>query len=81
MKHEKGISPWVVILLIVVIVGAAILWSKYFAKPMATIVTEGAEQAQPAIDKAHKTSDLINQANKITEEADKKLNEKFEQEK
>jgi len=42
MKNEKGISMWAVILLIAVLIGAAILWSKYFAKPMATVMMGGA---------------------------------------
>jgi uncharacterized membrane protein YvbJ len=72
MKNEKGISTWAIILIIAVFIGAAILWFKYFAKPMATVMMGGAEQAQPAIEKAHQASDAVNRANKVVEEAAKK---------
>ncbi|KUG24607.1 hypothetical protein ASZ90_005601 [hydrocarbon metagenome] len=80
MKNEKGISTWAVILLIAVLIGAAILWSKYFAKPMATVMMGGAEQAQPAIEKAHKASEAVSQANVATEQAVKE-SEDMEKEK
>jgi hypothetical protein len=75
MKNEKGISTWAIILIIALLIGAAILWSKYFAKPMATVMMGGAEQAKPAIEKAHQASDAADRANKIAEEAAKKLND------
>ncbi len=75
MKNEKGISKWVLLLIIGIIIIAAIYWSKYFAKPMATVMMGGAEQAQPAIEKAKQASDVASQANKAAEEAAKKLNE------
>jgi archaellum component FlaF (FlaF/FlaG flagellin family) len=81
MKNEKGISMWAVILLIAVLIGAAILWSKYFAKPMATVMMGGAEQAQPAIEKAHKASDMVNQVNVATEKVAKEASEDMEKEK
>lgn len=81
MKNEKGISTWAVILLVAVLIGAAILWSKYFAKPMATVMMGGAEQAQPAIEKAHKAGDAVSQASVATEKAVKEANEDMEKEK
>lgn len=81
MKNEKGISTWAVILLIAVIIGVIILWFKYFAKPMATVMMGGAEQAQPAIEKAHKASDAVSQANVATEKAAKEASEDMEKEK
>ncbi|MCE5210082.1 MAG: hypothetical protein LLG40_00805 [Deltaproteobacteria bacterium] len=75
MKNEKGISTWAVILIIALLIGAAVLWSRYFAKPMATVMTGGAQQAQPAIEKAHQASDAVSRANKIAEEAAKKVGE------
>ncbi|KQC07668.1 MAG: hypothetical protein APR62_06150 [Smithella sp. SDB] len=81
MKNEKGVSMWAVILLIAVFIGAAILWSKYFAKPMATVMMGGADQAQPAIEKARKASDLVNQTNKVMEEENRRLSEEDGQEK
>jgi len=79
MKSEKGISMWTVILLIAVLIGAAILWAKYFAKPMATVMMGGAEQAQPAIEKARKASDAVSQADKVTEEAVKEASQSMEE--
>ncbi len=81
MKNEKGVSVWAVILLIAALIGAVILWSKYFAKPMTTMMMGGVEQAQSAIGNARKASDLVNRANKITEEENKKLSEDAEKEK
>jgi hypothetical protein len=79
MKNEKGISMWAIILIIALVIGAGILWSKYFAKPMATVMMGGAEQAKPAIEKAHQASDASDRANKIAEDAAKKLNEESQQ--
>jgi hypothetical protein len=81
MKNEKGISTLGIILLIAVFLGAAILWFKYFAKPMATVMMGGAEQAQPAIEKARKVSEKVSQANKVNEEAAKKAGDDMEKEK
>ncbi len=81
MKNEKGISTWAVILIIALLIGAAILWSKYFAKPMATVMMGGAEQARPAIEKAQQASDAVSRANKIAEEAVKKASEDADKEK
>ena len=75
MKKEKGISTWAVVLIIALLIGAAILWFRYFAKPMATVMMQGADQAKPAIEKAHQASDAAERANKIVEEATKKLND------
>jgi hypothetical protein len=81
MKNEKGISTWAIILIIALLIGAAILWSKYFAKPMATVMMGGAEQARPAIEKAQQVSDAVGRANKIAEEAAKKASEDADKEK
>jgi hypothetical protein len=78
MKNEKGISTWAIILIIALLIGAAILWSKYYAKPMATVMMQGADQAKPAIEKAHKASESVSRAIKVEEEATKKMNEEAE---
>jgi hypothetical protein len=78
MKNEKGISTWVIILIIALLIGAAILWSKYFAKPMATVMMGGAEQAKPAIEKANKVSESVSRVIKVEEDATKKMNEDAE---
>jgi hypothetical protein len=75
MKNEKGISTWVIILIIALLIGAGILWSRYYAKPMATVMMQGADQAKPAIDRAKQASDTADRANKIAEETAKKINE------
>ena len=75
MKNEKGASKWVLIIIIALIIVAAIYWSKYFAKPMATVMMGGAEQAQPAIEKAKQASDAMSRANRVAEEAAKKVDE------
>lgn len=81
MKDEKGISKLVLFVIIAIIIVAAIYWAKYFARPMATVMMGGAEQAQPAIEKAHRASDAISQTNKVTEEAAKKVGDDMEKEK
>jgi len=78
MKNEKGISKLVLFVIIALIVFAAIWWAKYFAKPMATIMMGGAEQAQPAIEKANQASDTMNKATQAAEEAAKKASENTE---
>lgn len=75
MRNEKGVSTWVIILIIALLIGAAVLWSKYFAKPMATVMMQGADQAKPALEKAHQASDAADRATKAVEEATKKMNE------
>ena len=75
MKNEKGISTWAVILIIALLIGAGILWSKYYAKPMATVMMQGADQAKPAIERANKASESVSRAIKVEEEATKKMNE------
>jgi hypothetical protein len=75
MKNERGISKLGLFLIIALIIIAAIYWAKYFAKPMATVMMGGAEQAQPAIEKARQASDAVNRANQVTEDAAKKINE------
>ena len=75
MKNQRGISTWAVILIIALLIGAGILWSKYFAKPTAEVMMQGADQAKPAIEKAHQASDAAEQAGKMKEEAAKKIYE------
>ncbi len=75
MKNEKGMSSWVVIVIIALLIAAGFLWSKYFAAPTATVMMQGADQAKPAIEKAHQASDAADRAGKIAEDAAKKLNE------
>ncbi|HNY50279.1 MAG TPA: hypothetical protein PLV50_05090 [Smithella sp.] len=75
MKNEKGISTWAVILIIALLIVAGFVWSRYFAKPMATVMMQGADQAKPAMEKAHQTSDTAERAVKAAEEATKKMNE------
>ncbi|HON58490.1 MAG TPA: hypothetical protein PLT45_03035 [Smithella sp.] len=73
MKDEKGVSAWAVILLIALLIGAGWLWAKYFAEPTATVMMQGADQAKPAIERAHRAGDAVDQANKRTEDATKQM--------
>ena len=75
MEKEKGISKFVLLVIITLIIIAAIYWARYFAKPMATVMMGGAEQAQPVIEKAKQASDATNRANQAAEEAVKKASE------
>ena len=75
MKNEKGISKLSLFLIIAIIIVAAICWARYFAKPMATVMMGGAQQAQPAIEKAKQARDAVNRNNQVTEEAEKKTSE------
>ena len=75
MKNEKGISKFSLFLIIAIIIVAAICWARYFAKPMATVMMGGAEQARPAIEKAKQASDAVNRANQVTEDAARKASE------
>ena len=77
MKNEKGIATWVVILIFALIVVGAIYFS-YFAKPMATVMMQGADQATPAIEKAQKASEAVGKVNSATEDVAKKLKEDAE---
>lgn len=78
MNNEKGISTWVIILIIALLIGAGILWSRYYAKPMATVMMQGADQAKPAIEKANKASESVSRVIKVEEDATKKMNEDTE---
>jgi hypothetical protein len=78
MKNEKGISTWAIILIIALLIGAGILWSRYYAKPMATVMMQGADQAKPAIEKANKTSESVSRVIKVEEDATKKMNDDTE---
>jgi len=73
MKEEHGVSAWAVILLIALLIGAGLLWAKYFAEPTATVMMQGADQAKPAIERAHRASDAVDQTNKKTEDAVKQM--------
>jgi uncharacterized protein (UPF0333 family) len=75
MNNEKGVSMLVLFLMIAIIIIAAIYWARYFAKPMATVMMGGAEQARPAIEKAKQASDAVNRNNQATEDAEKKTSE------
>ena len=75
MNNEKGVSMLVLFLMIAIIIIAAIYWARYFAKPMATVMMSDAEQARPAIEKARQASDAMSRANKVAEEAAKKVSE------
>ena len=75
MKKEKGISKLGLFFIIAIIIVAAICWARYFAKPMATVMMGGAEQARPAIEKAKQASDATNRANQVTEDAARKASE------
>ena len=75
MNNEKGVSMLFLLLIIALIIIAAIYWARYFAKPMATVMMGGAEQARPAIEKAKQASDAVNRNNQATEDAEKKTSE------
>ena len=75
MNNEKGVSMLVLFLMIAIIIIAAIYWARYFAKPMATVMMGGAEQARPAIEKAKQASDAVNRANQVTEDEARKASE------
>ena len=75
MEKEKGLSKLVLFVIIALIIIAVIYWARYFAKPMATVMMGGAEQAQPAIEKAKQASDATNRATQAEEEAAKKASE------
>jgi len=75
MNNEKGVSMLVLFLMIAIIIIAAIYWARYFAKPMATVMMGGAEQARPAIEKAKQANDAVNRNNQATEDAEKKTSE------
>ena len=75
MENEKGISKLVLFVIIALIIIAAIYWARSFAKPMATVMMGGAEQARPAIEKAKQASDATNRATQAAEEAARKASE------
>ena len=69
MQNEKGVSKLVLFLITAIIIIAAIYWARYFAKPMATVMMGGAEQARPAIEKAKQANDAVNRNHQATEDA------------
>jgi len=75
MKSQKGVSRWGVILIIALLIAAGFFWSKYFARPTATVMTQGLDEAKPALEKAHRMSDTAERAVRAAEEATKKMNE------
>lgn len=75
MRNEEGISKVLVIVLIALLVIGVIYWAKYYAQPMATVMTGGAEQAKPAIEQAHRAGDAMSNMTKVTEDISKKANE------
>ena len=78
MKNEKGITKLVLYLIIAVIIVAAIYYFSRLSRPMATVMTGGAEQAQPAIDKAKQATNTMNKVTQTTEEMTRKVNEDVE---
>ena len=56
MNNEKGASKLFIIILIALAIAFGIYWSKYFAKPMADVMMQGADQAKPAIERPNKPS-------------------------
>ena len=75
MKNEKGISKLVLFVVIVIIIIIAIYWARYLVEPVATVMMGGAEQAQPAIEKAKQASDAMNKVTRATEEMARKASE------
>ncbi len=75
MKKKKGISKLAFLVMMIIIIVAIFFWVKYFSEPMTTVVTGGAEQSLPALDKAKKARDTMNKATQAKEEAARKLNE------
>ncbi len=75
MRNEKGVSAWVIILIIALVIGGAYLWSKHFAKPAATVMMQGADQAKPAIDKAEKAKSSMDNLTKSAEDVAKKASQ------
>jgi hypothetical protein len=75
MKNEKGISAWAIVLIIALLICAGVLWSKYYAKPMATVMMQGADQAKPAIEKAQQAKTTMDGLTKSAEDAAKKASQ------
>jgi uncharacterized protein (UPF0333 family) len=78
MKSEKGISKLAFLVILIIIIIAVFFWVKYFSEPMTTVVTGGAEQSLPTLDKAKKVGGTVNKAVQTTDEAARKLNENAE---
>lgn len=78
IKQDKGISKLAFLVIMIIIIAAAFFWVKYFSEPMTTVVTGGAEQSLPALDKAKKVSETVNKAVQTTDEAARKVNEDVE---
>jgi hypothetical protein len=78
-KNDKGISKLAfMMIMIIIIIAAVFFWVKYFSEPIITVVTGGAEQYLPAIDKAKKVSETANKAVKAKDEMVGKINENAE---
>ena len=75
MKNEKGASKWFIIFLIALAIAAGLYWSKYFAKPMATVMMQGADQAKPAIEQAGQAKASMDSVTRAAEDISKKANE------
>lgn len=75
MRNEKGIATWIIILVIALIVGGAYLWSKHFAKPAATVMMQGADQAKPAIERAERAKTSMDNVTKSAEDIGKKASQ------
>ena len=74
MKKTKGISKLAFLVIMIIIIAAVFFWIKYFSEPMTTVVTGGAEQSLPELDKAKEAADKVNKAVQATEEAARKRN-------
>jgi len=79
MSNEKGISAWTVLVILALLIGAGFLWSKYFAEPTAEVMMQGAQQAKPAIEKAHQASNAVSRASGLAADAAKKMDENTQQ--
>lgn len=75
MNNEKGASTLLIILLIALAIAFAIYWSKYFSRPMADVMMQGADQAQPAIEKAEQSKETMDRLTRSAEDVAKKASQ------
>lgn len=61
------------LLIIAVIIAGIFLWFKYFSEPLTEVVTGGAEQSLPALDKAREIGEAASEAVKATDAATREL--------
>jgi uncharacterized protein (UPF0333 family) len=79
MKKEKGILKLAFLVIMIIIIVAVFFWVKYFSEPMTTVVTGGAEQYLPALDKAKKVGETVNKAVQAKDETAEKIIENAQQ--